>query len=106
MLYFPPAVIGDGVDEMCRILLAEDIECFFKSILLNQAMSGKVATRRISCNQVLFREEALGSSVVASREMYLRKPESIFVIFCETSGCASLDEIEEAYGSMPAACHL
>lgn len=67
---------------MCGVLFAEDIECFFESILLDQAVSSKVPAGGVSCDQILLGEEALGSSIVASGEMDLGEPEGIFVVFC------------------------
>ena len=44
-------------------------------------MSGQISTGWISCDKVLFGEEALGASVVASGEVDLGQPEGIFVVF-------------------------
>ena len=82
MLYLPPA-IADSCDEVGRILLAKYIERFFESVLFDQAMSSKIPARRISCDQILFGQEALRASIIAGREMDLGEPECIFVIFCE-----------------------
>jgi hypothetical protein len=89
MLNFPPAV-ANSCDEVDRVLLSQDIECFFESILLDQTVPSKIPARWISCDQVLFGEEALGSSVVAGREMNLGEPEGIFVVFCGVSACADV----------------
>jgi hypothetical protein len=64
-----------------RILLAQDAEGFFEPSLLDQTVSGQISTRWISSDKVLFGEEALGASVVASGEVDLGQPEGIFVIF-------------------------
>lgn len=45
-------------------------------------MAGQVPTRRVADDQVLLREEALGSSVVPCREVNLSQPEGVFVVFC------------------------
>lgn len=105
MLYFPPTV-ADRCDEMGWVLFPQDVQCFFESALLDQAVSSQVSTRGVSSDQVLFGEEALGSSVVARREMDLRKPECVFVVFCRLLVCAKGWEFEGTYGSKLAIYHL
>lgn len=79
MLKFPPT-IAPVCDEVGRILVTENIQGFFETILFYVAMSCQISARRISCDQILVRKEALCASVVARREVDLSKPECVFII--------------------------
>jgi len=80
MLEFSPAIARAG-NEVCRVLLAQHIECFFEPALLDEAVSRQISTRGVPRDQVLFGEKALGSSIVSGGEMDLGEPEGIFVVF-------------------------
>lgn len=74
------STIARARNEVDWVLFTKDIESLLKSALLNQAMAGEISAGWVSCNQILFREEALRSSVIACREMNLRKPESVLIV--------------------------
>lgn len=80
MLKLPPTIAGTR-DEVCGILLAKDSKSLLKSALFYQTVSGKIPARRVPCDEVLLREEALGSCIVSGGEMDLSKPECVFIIF-------------------------
>lgn len=82
VLQLPPTV-ANRVDQVGWVLLAENVERFFESALPDEAVSSQISTRGVSSDEVLFREKALGSSVVAGGEMDLRQPECVLVIFLE-----------------------
>lgn len=46
-------------------------------MLLYAAMCGEVPTRGTMIDKIVFREEALGTCVVAIRELHLSQPEGI-----------------------------
>lgn len=79
VLQFAPAVACTR-DQMSGILFAQECEGFVKSGLLDKTVRGKVPARGISGNEILFGQEALGSSVIACGEVDLGKPKGIFVI--------------------------
>jgi hypothetical protein len=80
VLEFSSTVAGI-VDQVCRILLTENVQRLVKSALFDETVSSEVSTGGISSDEVLLREKALGSSVVAGGEMDLRQPECVLVVF-------------------------
>lgn len=76
---------------MGGVLVSKNIEGFVKSILFDQAVSGKISTRGVACDQVLFREEALSSCIVPRGEVNLRKPKGVLVVFCCRSAYESVE---------------
>ena len=81
MLEFPPN-LARGSYEVCRILFPQDVQSIFESILLYVAVSCKILTGRAMIDEVVFGEEALSTSVVASGEVDLSQEESVISIAC------------------------
>ena len=79
MLQLPPR-FARCRDQMCRILIPQDGKSFIVFVLLDGAVRGQVSTRRTVVHEIVFRKEALSSSVVAGGEMDLSKPECILRI--------------------------
>lgn len=80
VLQLPPPIANRG-DQVGWILLAKNAKRFFESTLLDEAVSSQISTRGVSSDEVLFREKALGSSVVPRGEMDLGQPKCVLVIF-------------------------
>ena len=80
MLEFP-STVARVIDQVCGVLFAKNSKGFVESALLDEAVPSQVSTRGISSDEVLLGEEALGSCVVPSREVDLRQPKRILVVF-------------------------
>ncbi len=65
---------------MCRILVTEYRESLVELVLLDIAVSCQVSARWAMVDKVVFRKEALGTGVVAGREVNLCEPEGILGI--------------------------
>lgn len=65
---------------MARVFLPQYIQGFFELVLLDLAMGGQVAAGGTVVDKVMLSEEALGSSVIAGREMNLGQEKGVFSI--------------------------
>lgn len=65
------SLVGGVCDEMCRVSIAQHGECFVVPRLSDEAVAGQVAACWAATDEVLFREEGLGSGVVSRGKMDL-----------------------------------
>ncbi len=66
--------------QMRGIVLSKCGECLLEARLFDEAVTSEVSAGRVASNEVLLDEKGMGTSIVASRKIYLGQPECVGIV--------------------------